>query len=105
MPRRKLESVSVSDVSSSHVIKKGPVLIRMHLRMTDYPPMLRPTRTSRYGHRYFEIEAQSPTIADLDKLIRWVNSKYNRGTTHTFFENVDIYERNGKTVLELGIGS
>jgi hypothetical protein len=63
-----------------------------------------------FGQRLVEFHANSPTIVELEELIKWVNRKYRRGTNYTFFETMDITEEEymlGKKrkVLTLGIGS
>lgn len=97
----------VAQHPKTHIPVVGPVVILMPLGLTDVPPCL--VSPTPYGRRYIELRAVSPSLDDLERTARWVNSKYHRGTTHTFFETVDIYTRVGPSgseeVLHLGMGS
>lgn len=103
-----MESLSVLKLPEDHVPVKGPVIVRLHMGLREFPPSIRiPDHRDAYrrSHRYIEFEALSPSLADLDKAATFLRNKYNRGTTHIAFETLDIYTVNGKTTLELGYGS
>lgn len=110
-----MKQISVAGLPNSYVPVQGPVVVRMHLQLLDLPPMLNAPRASKgfienYGRRLIEFHADSPCIGDLEELIRWVNRKYYRGTTHTFFEEIDITQeeylpKKKYTVMTLGVGS
>lgn len=99
-----METIAVGS-DPNEVPVHGRVKVRMSLRLTEFPPMLEPVPDWEFGHRYIEFDTVSPTIGQLEMLIKWVNRKYYKGTTHTFFETIEISEIDGIPLLDLGVGS
>lgn len=88
-----------------YVPVKGTVTVRLSLGLKEYPPSLTPPKDASYSHRYIEAQAVSPTLEDLAETARYWRNKYNRGTTHTFFETIEITKVGKQTILDLGFGS
>ncbi len=102
-----MKTIVVDRYSPDDVPVKGKVRVRLPLGLKDYPPNIEPARGDHYAycHRYMEFDAESPSFRELEEAARFLRNKYNKGSTHTFFETIEVYKVNRRTVLELGFGS
>ena len=99
-----MKTILVEQYDPSYVPVKGKVTVRLSLGLKDNAPSLE-TAKHRFARRSIEAEAFSPTLKDLEDAAKFWRNKYNKGTTHTFFETIEIKKEGRKTILDLGFGS